>query len=131
MPEAGEEQHGRRIRRRTRRVEDPETFGVAVELDVADEDVDARDQLERVREGSSRACELETVGGRDRVGHGGDDRWVVVDDADADWFGHPPLSVASVGPPRTCSHRVLAPRPRGGSTRSEDLRDRCPIAAMR
>ena len=63
---------------RTRRVEDLETLGVAGELDVADEDVDARDQLERVGEGSPGAGELETVGGRDRVGHGGDDRWVVV-----------------------------------------------------
>ena len=88
MPEAREEQHGGRVRRRARRVEDLETFRVAGELDVADEDVDATDEVERLREGSPVTCELETVGGRDRVGHGGDDRRVVVDDADADWAVH-------------------------------------------
>jgi len=82
---------------------------VAGELNVADNDVDERHEPQRVGERPAAARELETVGRGNRVGHSGDDRWVVVDHADADWAAHPPLRVASVPWPRTAQMRTCPP----------------------
>ncbi len=84
VAESREHQDRRRRGGALDRIEDVEPFGVPIELDVADEDVDAIGEDHRVGQGRARTDVLEIRalgdGARDRR----DDRWVVVDDPDAD-----------------------------------------------
>jgi hypothetical protein len=88
MAESREEQYGRRARETSRGVDDIETLGSIVELDVADEHVDRRQQRERVGEGPTGAGKIESRSVPDRVRERGHDRGMVIDYADADSSAH-------------------------------------------
>jgi hypothetical protein len=61
---------------------------VALELDVAQQDIRPGEQQHGVFQRATRAGQNEVIGGVDRSADGGQDRWVIVDDADADRARH-------------------------------------------
>ena len=83
MPEPRQQQDRRAVRGGAGRVNHGEPLGATVELDVADQDVDKRDEIERLRQRSAGTGEDQIVGGGDGCRDGRDDRRMVVDDADA------------------------------------------------
>ena len=88
VAEARQQQDRGALRSPASDLEEPEPLGSTIELHVADEDVAASEQIHGVGEGAAGPGEDEVVGGRNGIGDRGDDRGVVVDDADADGFAH-------------------------------------------
>jgi hypothetical protein len=75
------------------RLEDPQALGMPIELNIADQHVDVGSQSEGVIRRLCRADEREIASRLDGGRHGGEDRRVIIDDADADpgcgvvWIG--------------------------------------------
>ena len=84
----GQQQHGGRGSLLACHLEHANALGLALELDVAQQDVHVRQQKKGVIQGVTRAGQDEVVGLVDRSTDGGQDGRVIVDDADADRARH-------------------------------------------